>query len=488
MKKFLLLALFLSCLVLPCSVLAASDVRVERGVYYIDDVEGYAEIKDGKKTAAREEARRMAYHNAIEKALEECVPGIIEKDYYQTVKDRIFSRTSNLIKNFKANETVEGNTLKIIGKCQINEKNLDVIWGPEVIAMLGNPRIMLVVDERVGKDAPFISTVEAELLKVFEKAGYLIVDPDQAKMLLQLDPQKAFNDPSLLAGAARTLRADIIILARAVAGAYAKQKVHGINLYGVSGTVQLKAVFTQTAYQISSKTISGGTGKKPVLSVGAGAGRIFKSGITQAAEEIIYKIAYGLASMNSSLGTVNIKISNASFKQVEEIEKFLTDFAGKGGNLYERSFNNGVVEIDLVSGKNARNVASVLSEYPELEIQGITTQTISARMGKAPTVITTPTEPDVVIKIHIENLTKDNHAETLEKLIRSFITSAQEIKVSYNNPIEEITITYSNGSDNVKTTKEISDYLKDNKEMKIIIETFDKENIAGYRKGGLLGF
>ena len=83
---------------------------------------------------------------------------------------------------------------------------------------------------------------------------------------------------------------------------------------------------------------------------------------------------------------------------------------------------------------------------------------------------------------------KDNHAETLEKLIRSFITSAKEIKVTYNNPVEEITITYSKGSDNVKTTKEISDYLKDNKEMKIIIETFDKENIAGYRKGGLLGF
>ena len=115
---------------------------------------------------------------------------------------------------------------------------------------------MILIDELVGDKAPFISSVEAEVMRIFEKAGYLIVDPGQAKALIKLGAGQAFNDPALLTEAARTLRADIIIVGRAIAGAYAKQKLHDVNLYGVTGSVQLKAVLTQTAYQIASKTIS----------------------------------------------------------------------------------------------------------------------------------------------------------------------------------------------------------------------------------------
>ena len=77
-----------------------ASVKTEKGVYVIDDAEGYAYIKDGKKSAAREEAKRMAYRDAIEKALGACVSGIEKIDGYNTTREKIFSKTSGLVKNF----------------------------------------------------------------------------------------------------------------------------------------------------------------------------------------------------------------------------------------------------------------------------------------------------------------------------------------------------------------------------------------------------
>ena len=191
----------------------------------------------------------MAYRDALEKALGACVAGITEMENFAVTRDKVFSKSKGIVKDFKVTEEFvdKDGVLNLKGVCKVGEKALDGTLGPDVIAMLGNPRIMFLVDERVGGSRPFISTTETELMRIFEKAGYLIVDPDQAKVLLHLDPSQAFEDPVKLSEAARTLRADIIIVGRAIAGAFAKQKVYGVQLYGVSGTVQLKAVLTQTA-------------------------------------------------------------------------------------------------------------------------------------------------------------------------------------------------------------------------------------------------
>ena len=487
MKKILFMMTVLCGILLLNSPASIASVKTEKGVYVIDDAEGYAYIKDGKKSAAREEAKRMAYRDAIEKALGACVSGIDKIEGYNTTREKIFSKTSGLVKNFKiTNEAVSGDMLTITGTCQVSEKSHDGVLGPEVISMLGNPRVMILVDERVGKDAPFVSTVEGELLRIFEKAGYLIVDPDQAKMLLSLDPEKAFNDPSLLAGAARTLRADIIILGRAVAGAFAHQKIHGISLYGVSGTVQLKAVLTQTAYQISSRTISGGTGKKPVQTVGGGATRIFRSAVSQAAEDIVYKIAYSMASAGSSLGgiTVNIKLAGASFKDVEEIEERLREFAGTGGELFERSYLNGLLEVDLVSGKTARNVASFISDYANVE--GVTSQTVTARMLKAGPV--QPTEEKVeaankVINIHIDNVKRFEDSAPIERALSDFVGKHGDVVGKYEDTALNLTVTYPAEAENVKTAHEIASFLKT---IDIRADSVQDDSITAWKQGGWL--
>ncbi|MBQ7578330.1 MAG: hypothetical protein IJT21_08705 [Synergistaceae bacterium] len=472
MKKFFAF-LIASLVLIACAVPAFAKVTAKDGYYIVDDAEGYAPVRNGQKKAARDEAMRMAYRDALEKAIGACVTGVTEMENFAVTRDKVFSKASGLVKNFKViSEKVDKDgVLNIIGTCRVEEKALDGVLGPDVIAMLGNPRIMILVDEKIEGSTPFISTTEGELLRVFERAGYLLVDPEQAKTLLHLDPAQAFDDPLRLTEAAKTLRADIIIVARASAERFADQRIHGIRLFGVGGKVQIKAVLTQTAYQVSSKNVSATTGKKPAQTVAGGAERCFKQAASIAADQLVYKIAYNMASAGSSLGgiTVNIKIAGAAFKDVEEIEEKLRELAGKSGEVFERSYNDNLLEVDIVSQNTARKVASFLSNMG-VEIESLTQQTINGRVKKSLERQSKP-EPAPIsekfIKVVISDVDSFSDAGKIEDFLKDF----GEIETGYKS--KKLTLTIKTSS---STAREIAAKLSDNG---VEIEALSNDSIEG---------
>ena len=443
MKKFLCVIL----IILVCAMPSSAKVTRQGGMYIVDDAEGYAPVRNNQKKTAYSEARNMAYRDALEKALGACVTGITEMENFAVTRDKVFSKSSGLIKDFRIiSENVdEDGVLNIKASCKVSEKSLDGVLGPEVISMLGNPRIMLIVDEKVAGQTPFMSTTEGVLQKIFEKAGYLLVDPEQARTLLHLDPSRAFDDPESISQAAKTLKADIIIVARASAGAFASHKIHGIRLYGVSGTVQLKAVLTKTAYQISSKTASASTGKRPAQTVGGGAAACFNSAARSAADEIVYKIAYNLASAGSALGgiTVNIKIAGASFKDVERIEEGLRTLAGRTGELFERDYSNNLLEIDMVSENTARKIASFLSDNNNnLEVTGLTQQTLTARVtGQDSTQDKDNKEGSKSITVTVSGIESFRQAGDIEDSLREEAGGDSEIESTYQSKTLTLEVT-----------------------------------------------
>lgn len=482
MKKSIITAVLCTAIFITLTAAPSfsASVRAERNTYFIEDAEGHALIQDGKKQKAREEAKRMAYRDAIEKAME-MFAGSPDSE----MRNKVFARAQSMVKNFRiTSETVSGDTLFITGSCSVGERAFDGVLGPEVISMLGNPRVMIVVDEESGKNA---SLVESELLSIFEKAGYLIVDRDQAQTLLALDPKKAFSDPELLAGAAKTIRADIIIVASVSSGARHTQ-LYGVNMYKPSASVKLKAVLTKTAYQISSSTVSKGSGKWGGSSSAAG---LLRSGLKQAAEEIIYKIAYRMASAGSALGgiTVNIKLAGASFKDIENFTAYLK----KTGQVFERSYSPEMSEIDLVSSKNARNVASLISDYSlpggNIEIDGLTAQTVSAKVKPA-----APKNPDakpiqyVVINIFLDKLDEDD-AHRIEYELRKFVGTVAQVQGDYQDSKLTMEVKFVQDAEGAKNVRDIEAFLKNDMKsrgIELLVDKPEGNSIKGSRPGGIL--
>ncbi|MDR3354740.1 MAG: flagellar assembly protein T N-terminal domain-containing protein [Synergistaceae bacterium] len=389
MKKLLkILALSAAVLCIASSAHAAQSNAAQAALITVE-VEGVAPVKDNNKNAAREEAKLDAYRSALEQAMGARVEGITEMENYAIVKDKVFSQTKGIVKKFDIlSEKIDSDGMLVItAKCGVAETALDGVLGPAVLNAIGNPRILFIIDEIVKDAKPHISATESEALRVFEKAGYLIIDPDQARALITVDPAAAFNDPSKVMDVARTTRADVVVLGKAYADSFYNDKKLGIPRFSVETTVQLKAVLTKTAYQITSQTVEAKTKNEATMarSIAEGAAKFFAQATNSAANQIVHKIAYALVSGQEGGVTgavVNIKISNISFQQAQAIQEALNELAGKSGSVFERGYKDKMLEIDVNSEKTAKDIASFLAGQG-VEIEGYDSQTVTGSMAEA---------------------------------------------------------------------------------------------------------
>ena len=74
---------------------------------------------------------------------------------FQVVKDKVFSQSQGLVKSFEiTREWQEDGIYYIEADCKVSSAALDGVLGPVVIDMLGNPRVMVLVDESIEGESP----------------------------------------------------------------------------------------------------------------------------------------------------------------------------------------------------------------------------------------------------------------------------------------------------------------------------------------------
>ena len=370
---FLLFALFS-----PASYAADSQ-----GDLITVEAEGFAPIGSGGKNNAREAARRSAYRDALEKALGATVYGVTEMKDYEVVRDKVFSQTQGIVKNFDIVREWEDDdgVFYITALCKVSFAALDGVLGPAVLDALGNPRVMVLIDERIGDTHSFLSTTEGEVLRVFEKAGYYLVDPNQADLLkgIDLDAVRRSGNPDQMRDIARTFRADVLIFGKAYASAFTQQKINGVNMFGGRSTVQLRAVVSNSAQMLGSDTIEE---KFIGLTQEDGAIKGFKTAASIAGKSVVHKIAYTLVS-GSAGGipgrVVNVKVMDIDFRAARALKDFMDGVDGVTGT-YQRSYRNKTLELDVTSDKTAEDVAELLSDQG-IDIEDITPATVEGRAG-----------------------------------------------------------------------------------------------------------
>jgi hypothetical protein len=377
---FFVLALSAVSLVLCAFTMPAHAAAPQNDLITVE-AEGFAPIGGSGKSAAREAARRSAYRDALEKAVGATVHGVTEMKNYEVVRDKVFSQTQGIVKNFDIVREWEDDdgVLYITAICKVSFAALDGVLGPAVLDALGNPRVMVLIDERIDDTQSFLSTTEGEVLRVFEKAGYYLVDPGQSELLkdINLNEAKRAGDPEQMRDIARTFRADVLVFGKAYASAFTKQKISGVNIIGGRSTVQLRAVLSNSAQMLGSDTIEE---KTICLNKEDGAIKGFKIAASIAGKSLVHKIAYSLVS-GSAGGipgrTVNVKITNIAFKTAREIKDFLDGTDGVTGT-YQRSYRSKVLELDVTSDKTAEDLADLLSDYG-IDIEDITSATVEGR-------------------------------------------------------------------------------------------------------------
>ncbi|MDR1509765.1 MAG: hypothetical protein LBS53_09005 [Synergistaceae bacterium] len=345
-----------------CLAHAADGIK-PKGGWKTVQVESHATIYDGAKNTARKHARTAAVQYALEEAIGPLVgitSRVRESNLVSTLADKIFSQATGIVKDFKiTREWVEDGTLYISAACRVSEVALDGVLGPVMIDTLGNPRIMILIDERIGDKPSFSSITESETLKVFEKAGYAIVKPPSTAS--DISAARKSRDMNFLKEIAKKYGADVLVRGEAYASSFARQKIEGIDIYGVNSRVQLTAVLSNTGYNLGSDSVEK---KTKGISAEDGAVKGFRAASPAAARNIVYKIAYALASgLEGAIPgrTVNVKITGVSSRNAQDINVLLQEADGVT-SVYFRGYSDRTVTLDVISDKPAEEVAALLSD------------------------------------------------------------------------------------------------------------------------------
>lgn len=381
MKRRILAALIIFVLILVSPVYAASRKKTSSSSQKVIRVraEGAAIIIEGRKNEAREAARREMIRNAIDNAVGTYVSSVTRIENYQVVSDKLFAQSSGLVKAMDVQRewTDENSMYHIEAMCSVVEVILEERLPSAVIDALGNPRVLIMIDN---------PTVKSEVQKVFEQKGFMIINPEHAARLQDIDENFArdVNDPVRRRDAARNFRADVIITGQSGSSTVMKQKVWGYTLYKVASNVRLEAFLADTAQTIGSENFSWAPAKQKdgSLSFGEGAARGLHYCASRAANSIVNKVVYGLTSGQKGTGTghvVKVIITNIDFGSARNLKDSLGGFPTVS-SVNQRAYRNGSeLEVDVTLKGSVDDLANSLFDMG-IEITGMSAAQIEGRM------------------------------------------------------------------------------------------------------------
>ena len=295
-----------------------------------------------------------------------------------------------------------------------------------------------------------------------------------ARPVTNLEAFKALDDTAKLYDMARTLRADAIIIANSSAAAFATRKLYGTSFYGVSGSVELRAIITDTSQEISSGKFSASTGRRPAGSLGEGAARCLTPSANKAAGQIIYKIAAALVTGSSNNDiTINIKLSNVLFDDVARIESELRELAGRSGEIFERSYKDNLLEIVFTSKHTAREAASFLSGHG-FTVTALTNWSIDAVTANKAVVNIARNN---IINVKILDVPSFSKSGEIESLLKNFVQSSNGVtSARYQEKTLELIINLPNTVNNEEFAKSTAAFLEGNN---ITIESVSPNFVSG---------
>ncbi|PIE55267.1 MAG: hypothetical protein CSA35_02200 [Dethiosulfovibrio peptidovorans] len=343
-------------------------------------VEGEAAIIDGNIPSAREMAKKQLYRNAIEQAIGARVEGITEMKDFQVVRDKVFSKARGLVQDLEIiKESESEGILRLSGRCRVEQEALDGVLGPAVIDALGNPRVVVVVDEMIGKKRPFLSSAEGMVEAAFHKAGFLMMDKGQLDALAakKMEAARLSGDEAALTDLAREVNADVILYGKGLSSAFARQKVSGQTIYGVRTLMSLKAVIAQTGQSLGIEVPEI---KTKGMSEQDGAVKGLKKAASHASVSLVNEVAYALTGGGSGVPgrSVRVTVDGLDFGSMRALEQGLQGAQGVVG-VYRRSFRNGRLELDVSTEGSAEDVA-VFLDGQGFEVLDLSAATVGARL------------------------------------------------------------------------------------------------------------
>lgn len=332
---------------------------------------GMATIHNNSIDIARDKATDNALRNVVERVVGVMVTGSTEVENFQLKMDRILSESKGFVEKYRIlSDRRDGDNYEVTIEAEVGTGKLqDRLQAMNLlISRKSRPRLMIVFNEAGQKDA----VAEAAMSKFFLAKGFKLVDSSIVKKSRGEFNQavSAANDKAL-SNLARSYGAEVVISGsvEAVSNSFT---VSGIEMFTNKVNVSVKVINGDTGDVITtgseSKSIPGTKGELTRITEQSAeklAGRILEDTLERWSSELTNTMTFKLiaSGLEEYLDLVGFK---------DQLPNILKGFK----SLYQRSYVQGVVDLDIEIKGDIQGVADDLSVFEmkgrKLKISAIT--------------------------------------------------------------------------------------------------------------------
>jgi hypothetical protein len=331
--------------------------------------EGLAAIIGGNIPAARDKAIDDALRKAVEQAVGTLVSSDTLSEQYKIIHDKILAQTTGYVQRYKIlSEKPEGELYRVKLQAEVGRANLtnDLRALGLLHVLAEKPKIMVIMEEKVmgvfGTTAfEDVGQAESTLIQRLLAAGFNVVDPQTVKSNISRDQALRILEGDNNAAAAAGLQygAQIVISGKAFSK-NAGGRIAGTQLQSLQATLQARAIRTDSAKIISSRSEQG---RQAHIDEVQGGALAIKQAMERMTDPLVNDIlaqwrseAYGRSKEITLMIT-----SLVSYRHLSAIKSFLEKGMQGIKAVHQRSFLAGTAELMLDYGGKSSNIADELA-------------------------------------------------------------------------------------------------------------------------------
>ena len=353
-------------LVFPCAALAAQQDYLE--------VTGYANVLDGRKDLARENAIQNAFRRAVEQAVGVMIESESVVNNSELIKDKICSQSAGYIKKYTiSKESFDGDLCTVEIKALVSKVKLQKGLDSYGLMMkkMGKPRIvMLLSEQNVLQDKPSywwggsvvdMGVAENTMVTRLLQKDFNFVDRDSILASLKQEGLEGKLFANITNDAAIRIlasgEAEVAIIGQAFAKA-GTSGAGGTNFRPCQATVSARAINTDNGEVLASFTA---TAMVPHVNPAAGGAQALEKAASECADKLQKQIVEKWKRRVISSGMIKLVASGLNYDELKEFVAQLKDQLDEVEDIYERGFSGNTARMDVEVSGSAKDIAASIS-------------------------------------------------------------------------------------------------------------------------------
>jgi hypothetical protein len=356
---------------------------------------GLGAILAGDEVKAKDDAIAAALRNAVEQVVGTMIESDVLVENYQTVEDKIYTRTSGYVQQYDIISTNKqaDNVLEVTIKATVKLSDLrsDLQAIGVLISRKGKPRTMVLIDERnittnYSQLIADLNTTETTIMNEMMNLGFPFVDAIQAKKNIARDMAQAAiqGDANAAASIATRLGAEILITGTAVSkeASGAPTVVRNAGFKSCQANINLRVIRADDATIIA---VASAHDRAAHIDEITGGSQALEKAAKKASSELADKIIKVWQQDIYSGTQVQLQVLNiTSFTQLNTFKNSLTSYVRGVQSVNQRSFEGGSALFDIDIKGNAEQLASELEakeiEGMRLKVIGLTANKVTVKI------------------------------------------------------------------------------------------------------------